>query len=122
MQATCEHNVYSHAVVNTSYTPLDLIILLYDGAIEHLHKALFYVNQGNQKGKTRFLSKAAAIIEELVTSLNMNAGGFIAMNLQDIYIYMLRELTMADANNDPELLIHVEKLLRGLRDAWRRIK
>ncbi|MEW6417007.1 MAG: flagellar export chaperone FliS [Nitrospirota bacterium] len=116
------HNAYTHVLVNTSNTPLDLIILLYDGAIDYLHKTIFYINQGNVSPKIHYISKTIAIIEELLASLNMEEGGEIAINLQNLYIYMLKELTIANAKNDVVRIAHIEGLLKELRSAWRQIK
>lgn len=115
-------NIYTHVMVNTSTTPLDLIILLYDGAVENLHKAIFYMNQNDVSLKIHYISKAMAIIEELLESLELEAGGEIAMNLRNLYIFMLRELTLANARNDTARVEYIKRLLKDLRTAWREIR
>ena len=115
-------NAYLDTMVTTSTTPLDLVILLYDGAIGRLNKAIFSLNEGKKGQKAQNIAKTTAIIEELLATLNLEAGGEIAANLQDIYLYMLKELTVANLKNDVEKMRHVEYLLRDLRDAWKQIK
>ncbi len=119
---TYVQNAYTQVMVNASTTPLDLIILLYDGAIDYLKKALFYINQGDNSQKIRYLSKVMAIVEELLSSLDMEEGGEVAENLQNLYVYILKETTIANAKNDVKKVKHIEILLKELRTAWRRIR
>src|SRR3989304_5634457 len=73
-------------------SPVDLIIMLYDGAINYLDKAATAVNMKKKQEKIIYIDKTVAIIGELLKSLNYESGEEIATNLQDLYIYMLREL------------------------------
>jgi flagellar protein FliS len=113
---------YTNVKVKTSTTPLDLVIMLYDGAIESLQRAIFYLNQNIIEKKIHYMSKCMAIIEELLSSLNMEIGGDIAKNLQSLYVYMLKELVTANAYNDKEKIRHIEYLLTELRSAWKQIR
>ncbi len=122
MTLTYAQNAYTKTKVNTSDTPLDLVIMLYDGAIEYLQKSIYHIKQGSVQGKVENLSRARAIIEELLSSLNKDVGGEIAENLEALYLYMLMELTKANANNDIAKVELVEQLLVELRSAWRAIK
>lgn len=115
-------NAYTKTRVNTSATPLDLVIMLYDGAIEYLQKSVYHINHGSIQGKIESLSRVRAIIEELLSSLNTDIGGEVANNLQSLYLYMLIELTKANAKNDIAKIEEVENLLVELRSAWRAIK
>ncbi len=115
-------NAYTRARVNTSTTPLDLIIMLYDGVIEHLGKAAVSMSQRNISQKTYHINKSVSIIEELLSSLNIEEGGQVALNLQSLYAYILRELTVANSSNDVDKIKHIEQLLIELRSAWRQIR
>lgn len=122
MTLTYAQNAYTKTKVNTSAEPLDLVIMLYDGAIEYLQKAGYHINQGSIQGKIENLSRARAIIEELLSSLNTNIGGEVAENLESLYLYMLMELAKANARNDTAKIEEVENLLIELRSAWRSIR
>ena len=122
MTLTYAQNAYTKTKVNTYLTPLDLVIMLYDGAIEYLQKSIYHIKGGSVQGKVENLSRARAIIEELLYSLNKDVGGEIAENLEALYLYMLMELTKANAKNDIAKVELVEQLLVELRSAWRAIK
>lgn len=113
---------YTNTMVKTSASPVDLVVMLYDGAIEYLNKAVFYINQRETIKKNESISRVIAIIEELLATLNMEAGGDIARNLYDLYVYMIVEITRANIKNDIEKIRHVEFLLKEIRSAWRQIR
>jgi flagellar protein FliS len=122
MNLAYAQNAYTQVRVKTSTTPVDLVIMLYDGAIEYLQKAIFYIDSKNIERKIYYISKAMAIIEELLSSLNIEAGGDVAMNLRDLYVYMLKELVLANAKNDIDKIRHIESLLSEIRSAWKQIR
>ncbi len=108
-------------MVNISTIPLDLILLLYDGAIDYLRKTSLSMSQGNVSQKSHYIARGIAVIEELLASLDLDAGGDSVVHLQEIYLYMLRELTIANAEDDALRVHNVESLLRKLKSAWRQI-
>jgi flagellar protein FliS len=115
-------NTYAATMVNNTATPVDLVILLYDGAIERLRKTVFHMNHGDVKRKLQCIHGAMNIIEELLASLNLEAGGKVAENLQALYVYMLKELADGNAKNDVSQIKRVENLLGELRSAWRQVQ
>jgi len=110
-------NSYTRARV-VGGSPVELIIMLYDGAIEFLHKASTAVNMQNLQTKLKYIDKTLAIIQELDKSLNFKAGGAIADNLHNLYFYMMTELVIANINNDVDKMMHIIALLKNLRDGW----
>ncbi len=122
MNTAYAQNTYTDTMVATTANPLDLIIQLYDGAISRLSKATFCIKKGDTSQKTHYITRTISIIEELLASLNMEEGGEVAANLQGLYVHMLQELTIANANNDVQKIKQVEALLKELRGAWKEIR
>ena len=114
-------NAYTNTKINTA-TPLDLVIMLYDGAIDYLNKTSYNMDKGDFSRKAEFMSKAINIISELAASLNMEDGKEVARNLQELYIYMLNTITSANIDNNVEKINHVVGLLKNLRSAWQEIR
>lgn len=118
----------SHAVhaykqtVTATATPLDLVIMLYEGAIDSVDKSVTAIHTNDIHTKIRCIDKAIKIIEELLYSLNLEIGGEIAMNLQDLYLHMMLQLTIANGLNDASKAIHVESLLKELLEGWKQIR
>jgi flagellar protein FliS len=101
-----------------SASPVQLIVLLYDGAISALAKAKGHMQEMQFAEKGRLISKATNIIEGLRALLDFDRGGEISENLNALYEYMKHSLALANLKNDPEGVAEVMRLLNELRGAW----
>jgi flagellar protein FliS len=98
-----------------------LIVMLYDGAIRFLNIALENIEPKKYDLVNNNILKTQDIITELIVSLNMAEGGEISNNLFNLYIYFKKRLLEANIKKDPEIIRHVIKLLKDLREAWDKI-
>jgi flagellar protein FliS len=113
-------NAYRQTSVQSS-SPLELVVLLYDGALRHVVAASEAVQRQDLIARRDAVSKALAIITELQSTLNLDEGGQIAIQLDALYTYMTGRLVDLTARKDATALPEVERLLRSLRDAWAQI-
>ncbi len=105
-----------------SASPHQLIVMLFDGALNALLRARILMNQGDIADKGLALSKAINIIDNgLKSGLDHQQGGEIADNLAALYDYMKRRLMQANLHNDEAAIVEVVKLLENIADAWRQI-
>ena len=114
-------NKYNKMAVQTgvdSGSPHRLVQMLFEGALEKIAVAKGHLKRGAIPEKGRHISWAISIIEGLRASLDMERGGEIAGNLNDLYDYMKRRLLEANLASDPALLDEVASLLREIKDAW----
>jgi flagellar protein FliS len=98
--------------------PHRLIVMLMDGALERIAAARGCIKNKAYVEKSRLIHRAVAIIDQLSTSLNLDAGGEIAGNLKDLYDYMGRQLLEATVSNDTDKLDEVLRLMHQIRGAW----
>lgn len=98
-----------------------IVVMLYDGAIKFLKQALPAMQENNYEAKSKYLSKAEDIINELNTVLDMEAGGEIATNLRALYMFMIRQVHEANLKNDGSKIEDVIKLLEELNKSWKAI-
>ena len=117
--ATYSAGQYRAQSVNTS--PLQLVVMCYDGMLRFLSKAREAIQSNNIEGKVKFINKTIAIIDELQNSLDFVRGGEIARNLDRVYDYFNNELMKVGMHNDLDVLSHLENLIRELRAAWAKI-
>ena len=101
-----------------SRTPVELIVLLYDGALNFLAQARDAMVAGDLVAKRDALSRGLAIVQELQHMLNMDAGGEVAARLDGLYTYVLGRCYEANARLDVEGLAESIRLLAPLRAAW----
>ncbi|EJN6960053.1 flagellar export chaperone FliS [Photobacterium damselae] len=104
-----------------SASPHRIIQMLYAGAIERLIQGKAAMEQGNIAMKCERLSKALDIIMSLRDCLSMEEGGDIANNLDSLYDYMIRQVSTANAENQPEPIDEVITMLREIKSAWDQI-
>lgn len=104
-----------------SATPAQLVVLLYEGAIDHLNRAeLVYGEEGPERIEKfhNHLIACQNIVTELTVSLDMDRGGDIAANLFRLYDFMNHQLIEANLKKELEPIHEVKKLLTTLRAAW----
>ncbi len=98
--------------------PHRLIQMLMQGALEKIAIAKGYLERKNMANKGVHISWAISIIEGLRASLNMDEGGEVANNLENMYEFMIRQLLLANLENDVKLLDEVSELLITIKSAW----
>lgn len=108
---------YQAVAVETA-SPLQLVVMLYDGAIRFCGAAEDALHRGDAETARERIGRAQAILEELVGSLDVEAGGELAQNLYRLYEYMNFRLIEASVRQAPEPVAEVARLLRELRLAW----
>jgi flagellar protein FliS len=97
---------------------VQLIVLLYDSAIQSIELAADGIARRHQPDKARFLGRAIGIVGELSSVLDFERGGEIAKSLYRLYDYMLSELTQANLRNDARRLDGPLRCLKEMRVAW----
>jgi len=97
---------------------IQLVIMLYDGAISFLGQAKEKMAARDAAGKGLLIGRALDIIAELNASLNFQAGQELATNLFHLYNFMTGHLTKANQNWDLAALEEVVAMLTQLREAW----
>jgi flagellar protein FliS len=117
---TNPYNQYKQTQITTANQG-KLIVMLYDGAIKFLNIALDNMSPKTYDVVNNNIIKAQDIITELLLSLNMDEGGEISQNLFNLYMYFKRQLLEANIRKDAEILNHIVKLLKELREAWDQI-
>ncbi|GEM_PF-294063 len=96
-----------------------LLLMLYEGALRFLGRSRKSLQEGDVEGANSSLVRTQEIVVELMSSLDMEAGGEMAVSLFRIYEYMHYLLVQANVRKEEEPLQQVEKMLLELRDAWR---
>lgn len=96
-----------------------ILLMLYEGAIRFTKQARVAMNEKKIADKGKYISKATAILSELMATLDFKVGGQLAHDLENLYIFMIDKLIEANIQNKVEPLDHVERLLHTLYSAWK---
>jgi flagellar secretion chaperone FliS len=118
-------NQYKQVGIDTGVAaanPIELVVMLYEGAIVACNEAIPYLHRNDYQNKSHYLFKAIRIIQAgLRISLDKQAGGKIAEDLDSLYAYMINVLIKANVNNDVKGINEVVRLLSELKGAWQEI-
>jgi flagellar protein FliS len=98
-----------------------IVVKLYESLHVRLQAAIEELNDGNIAKKAEHLSRALAIVLELQASLDMEQGGEIAVNLNDLYSYLVSDLVTANMKNDKRKIEEALKVVAPLLEAWTEI-
>ena len=101
-------------------TPLELVVIAYEGAINKLEDAKKKISGKKIKAANDSIDTAQKIIRELRNSLDMEVED-VAQNLFVLYHNIDKQLTSAIKNKNIEIIDKIIKMLAELKDAWSEI-
>jgi flagellar secretion chaperone FliS len=118
-------NAYKKIGVETSVSQAsahDLVDMLFDGLLVAVGSARAAMIGGDIKTKCANIVTAVRILEEgLKGALNLEQGGELAANLQNLYAYCVVRLTQANARNDVAALEEVQRLIEPVAAGWKQM-
>lgn len=99
----------------------EIVVKLYQALRVRLRAAIEEIGEGNIGKKAEHLSRGLAIVIELQASLDMEQGGEIAVNLNDLYGYLISDIIAANLKSDVEKIENALKVVEPLLEAWTEI-
>lgn len=114
------HSAYQSIQVTTTDRGR-LLLMMYEGAIKFLRQSKAGLEANDMPKFCRFLSKAQAIIAELMNTLDFEKGGQIARDLDRLYDFMLFYLTEANLYRDGQRIAKTIGLLDTIYSAYKEI-
>lgn len=108
---------YQNVKVTTS-NPGDLLVALLDGLFKFLHIARHSLTSGDRARAGQAMSKAHAIIAELLASLAPEHAPDLCKNLAQLYDFCLTRITYANRHNDPVAIEEVMRVMTPIREAF----
>lgn len=95
-----------------------LLLMLYEGAIRFTKLAIKAMEEKNVAEKGQYIGRTFDIVMELNNTLDHKVGGDIAKNLEQLYMFIMEQLTKANISNTTEPLQASLKVLENLYDGW----
>ena len=103
-------------------SPVGLVILLYEQAIEDLRRALAAHTRGDIEGRTREINHAILVLGHLEATLDQAQGGAVAANLARFYQHVRQGLVQAQLQQSTTLLGRQIAHLLEVHGAWREVE
>jgi flagellar secretion chaperone FliS len=96
---------------------MELVVMLYDGALRFVAEARDAISTNNVSARTEATRRALDIVIELQNTLDIAQGGDIARDLDRLYTYISSKLTDVTLGDD-KAADEIQSLLSTLRDGW----
>ena len=98
-----------------------LLLMMFDGAQRFLSQAEQRLPADDVTGFLTALGRAQAVIAELLSTLDHQRGGEIAVNLDRLYRFMLDHLIEANVAKSVRHVGQVRRILGIIGDAYREV-
>ena len=103
---------------NTGWTRIDLVLALFDGAIERLDRALEALKAGDSATAWPLQGRVQTIVMQLMAGINLDVGDPNSINLMRLYEFCTHHLSQQDIPK----LESVRRVLDTLREGFRAIR
>ncbi|WP_449101598.1 flagellar export chaperone FliS [Pseudomonas veronii] len=122
MSSLRDANAYAKVGVESGIlaaSPHQRIVMLFDSYQASIRIARLQMQAGHTAEKGKAITKAINIVSQgLRASLDLEQGGDIAVQLDQLYDYVVRVLLRANLNNDETALTTAATLLENVAAAW----
>jgi flagellar secretion chaperone FliS len=119
MRYTNGATAYKEAKVLGS-SPEQLVVLLYDHLLSCLRRAALHVRSDDTEGRISSLELASDVVFELLSALDVEAGGELARKLGALYAWFISEISAISREPDPARLERLTTIVVSLHESWER--
>lgn len=109
--------IYRELELTTS-NRLELLIKLYQGAIDFMSTAKMAIEQNSPSKRNWGIAKAKAIVIELQSTLDFQASAELCRNLYLLYDFVLDRLNLAGKTHSTKALDEAIKVMEILKSGW----
>jgi flagellar protein FliS len=102
--------------------PIDLVVILYDAAIEDMRRSLTAMKKGEIEARTAAVQHALIILQQLQGTLDFERGGSSARQFEQFYNLVRAKLLEAQLRSSPELMQQQIRFMSEVRDCWLQAK
>jgi len=118
MYGNSAHSIYAQNDVGIE-SPAKLIEMLYEGVLRFNAQAKKAIKDADIEKKFYWANRSTAIITELISVLDSEKGGDIAIYLDGLYNYQIQSISRAVTYDEIEKIDEVSSVFKGLLEAWR---
>ncbi len=99
-------------------TPIELVVILFDAAIEDMRRAAGLTGAGDSEQRAVAIRHAMLILQQLQGTLDFEKGGAVARQFEQFYNLIRAKLLEAQLRNSPELMEQPVRFMSEVRDCW----
>jgi flagellar protein FliS len=99
-------------------TPIELVVVLYDRAIDDMRAAWAAMQNGDVEIRTAQIQHALIVLQQLQGTLDFERGGSAAKQLEQFYNVTRAKLLEAQMRGSAELMQQQIRFMSEVRDCW----
>lgn len=99
-------------------TPIQLVVILYDAAIEDMRQALEAMKAGEVEARAAALRHALLVLQQLQGTLDFEKGAHVARQFEQFYNLIRGKLLEAQLRNSCELMQQQIQYMSEVRSCW----
>jgi len=96
----------------------ELILFIYQEMLKVLNRTLCFFETNEIEKRVSAINKGIEVLNALISILNFEAGGEIAVRLRSLYLYSIKKLTAANFDKDPKPVTEVVTIFKNLHSGW----
>lgn len=96
----------------------ELILYIYQEMLRVLNQTNYYFEKNDIENRVNGINKSIEVLNTLISILNFEAGGEIAIRLRSLYVYSIKRLTSANFDRDPKPIGEVIRIFKDLHSGW----
>jgi len=98
--------------------PSELIEMLYQIAIQSLHRAIGHLKSGDAMARSREVTRAQEAVNELMAALDHSVGASFTQTLASLYAYIQQQILKGHTGPSQDALQRAIGLLTTLQEGW----
>jgi len=110
---------YKRQAVSTM-TPIELVVKIYDECERQLNRSIRFIEEKDYAKAHNALDKSGQLINSLRSVLDMSVSD-ISGNLDSLYEYFFKQIMLADAKKDVNMIKELLPQIGELKDAFTQI-
>jgi flagellar secretion chaperone FliS len=103
-------------------TPIELVILLYDAAIDDMRRAMSAMQSSDIETRSNQIAHALIILQQLQGTLDFERGGGAARQFEQFYNLTRAKLLEAQLRGSLDLIRQQVRAMSEVRDCWAEAK
>jgi flagellar protein FliS len=102
-------------------SPERLLVIVFEQLVVNLERARIAMERNDVELRVASLRRARGLVAELLSTLDFENGGEIALNLQQLYEWLRSVLVKSIRAVDPDAMQQARNVVGNLTEAWQQI-
>jgi len=118
MKSTLEAKLAYRENAVRSATPIELVVILFDAAIDDMRRAVSAIKSSDIEQRATAIRHAMLVLQQLQGTLDFEKGGPVARQFEQFYNLIRAKVLESQLRSSPELMQQQIQFMAEVRDCW----